>query len=78
MQVEGTGWVAQSRAGMRRELRRRNERYKRLIPLELATLWLTDAGGRRRIGGSVGRVDRCWRSEAESVLGVIEECIHKT
>jgi len=25
---------------------------------------MTDAGGRRRIGGSVGRVERCRRSEA--------------
>ncbi len=30
----------------------------------IATPWLTDAGGRRRIGGSVGRVERCRRSEA--------------
>jgi hypothetical protein len=29
--------------------------------LELATPWLTDAGGRRRICGSVGRVERCRR-----------------
>ena len=33
-------------------------------PLELATPWLTDADGRRRIGGSVGRVERCRRSAA--------------
>jgi hypothetical protein len=55
MQVEGTGGVAQNRAGMRRKLSRRDECYKRLIPLELATPWLTDAGG----------VERCRRSEAE-------------
>jgi hypothetical protein len=63
-EVEGTGWVAQNRTGMRRELRRRDERYNRLIPLGMVTPWLTDDGGRRRIGGSVGRVDRCRRSEA--------------
>ena len=49
----------------RRKLRRLAESGNRwLIPLELATPWLTDTGGRRRIGGSVGRVERCRRSEA--------------